>query len=186
MPFLERRWTEGCHNAAQLWCELVALGFSGRPTTVRAWATVRRQASGSVSAGPARPVWQLPARRGIVRLLMADTHALGETERAFVVQLLTDALDLAKAVAAAKNLCRVLRGDGDERLEAALATAEHTSLAGFVSGLRRDADAVQETVPLPWTTSPVEGQINRLKMIKRTMYGRACFALLRARVIHSA
>jgi transposase len=185
MPFLERRWTEGCHNAAQLWRELVALGFSGRPTTVRAWATGRRQASGSVSAWPARPVWQLPTRRGIARLLMADTHALGETERAFVVQLLTDAPDLAKAVAAAKNLRRVLRRDGGEGLEAALATAERTSLAGFVSGLRRDADAVQAALDLPWTTSPVEGQINRLKMIKRTMYGRAGFALLRARVLHA-
>jgi transposase len=186
MPFLEQRWAEGCHNAAQLWRELVVRGFSGRPTTVRAWATGRRQATGSVYAGPARPVWQLPARRGLARLLMADTDALGETERAFVVQLLTDAPDLAEAVAAAKNLRRVLRREGGEGLEAALAAAERTSLAGFVSGLRRDADAVQAALDLPWTTSPVEGQINRLKMIKRTMYGRAGFELLRARVLHAA
>ena len=64
---------------------------------------------------------------------MADTHALGETERAFVVQRLTDAVDLAKAVAAAKNLRRVRRREDGEGLEAALAAAERTSLAGFVS-----------------------------------------------------
>jgi transposase len=70
--------------------------------------------------------------------------------------------------------------------DAALVAAEHTALAGFISGLRHDADAVQAALDLPWTTSPVEGQINRLKMIKRTMYGRAGFALLRARVLHAA
>jgi transposase len=185
-PFLERRWTEGCHNAAQLWREVAALGFSGRPTTVRAWATGHRQVTGSVCAGPARPMWQLPSRRGLARLLMVDTDALGETECAFVVQLLTDAPDLAEAIAAAKNLRCVLRRESDRGLEAALAAAERTSLASFAASLRRDADAVQAALELPWSTSPVEGQINRLKMIKRTMYGRAGFALLRARVLHAA
>ena len=80
----------------------------------------------------------------------------------------------------------MLRRKSSESLEAALAVAERTALAGFASGLRRDADAVQAALELPWTTSPVEGQINRLKLIKRTMYGRAGFALLRARVLHAA
>ena len=186
MAFLERRWAEGCHNAAQLWRELVALGFRGRPTTVRAWATGRRETGASAGVGPVRPVWQLPSRRGLARLLMADTDALSKTERAFVELLFTDVPDLAGAVAAAKNLRQVLRRKGGESLDAALAAAEHTALAGFVSGLRRDAAAVQAALDLPWTTSPVEGQINRLKMIKRTMYGRAGFALLRARVLHAA
>lgn len=138
--------------------ELVARGFNGRPTTVRAWATGHRQATGSVCAGPVRPAWQLPSRRGLARLLMADTEALDETERVFVVQLLTDTPDLAEAVAAARNLRRVLRREGDEGLEAALAAAERTDLAGFASGLRRDADAVQAALDLPWTTSPVKAR----------------------------
>ena len=46
--------------------------------------------------------------------------------------------------------------------------------------------AVQAALELPWTTSPVEGQISRLKMLKRTMYGRAGFPLLRQRVLHAA
>ena len=117
---------------------------------------------------------------------MADTDALSETERAFVELLFTDVPELADAVAATKNLRQVLRRKGGKSLNAALAAAEHTALAGFVSGQRRDADAVQAALDLPWTTSPVEGQINRLKMIKRTMYGRPGFALLRARVLHAA
>ncbi len=67
-----------------------------------------------------------------------------------------------------------------------LAAAEPTLLADFAAGLRRDLKAVQAAVDLPWTTSPAEGQINRIKTIKRMMYGRAGFTLLRARVRHAA
>ncbi|WP_408887768.1 hypothetical protein [Teichococcus wenyumeiae] len=52
--------------------------------------------------------------------------------------------------------------------------------------MRKDIATVQAALELPWSTSPVEGQINRLKMIKRTMYGRAGFALLHARVLQAA
>lgn len=55
----------------------------------------------------------------------------------------------------------------------------------FVVELRKDIAAVQAALQLPWTTSPVEGQISRLKMLKRTMYGRAGFRLLSARVLHA-
>ncbi|MFK4048045.1 hypothetical protein ACI2KH_24255 [Roseomonas mucosa] len=51
--------------------------------------------------------------------------------------------------------------------------------------LRKDIAAVRAALDLTWTTSPVEGQINRLKTIKRTMYGRAGFDLLRARLLHA-
>ncbi len=67
-----------------------------------------------------------------------------------------------------------------------LAAAEPTLLADFTAGLRRDLKAVQAAVDLPWTTSPAEGQINRIKTIKRSRYGRAGFTLLRARVLHAA
>ncbi len=50
----------------------------------------------------------------------------------------------------------------------------------------RDQDAVQAALDLPWTTSPVEGQVNRIETIKRSMYGRAGFDLLRARVLNAA
>ena len=59
-------------------------------------------------------------------------------------------------------------------------------LARFAASLRRDFEAINAALELPWTTSPVEGQISRLKMLKRTMYGRAGFELLRDRVFHAA
>jgi transposase len=187
--FLDRRWAEGCCNAAQLWRELVDLGFRGRPGTVRAWAGKRRKAKPTNevphTAVPT-PVWPLPARRRIGQMLMADAPTLNETERAFVARLLDEAPDLAAALAAAKRLHRVLRRDSDESLADVLTAAEATSLADFAIHLRRDLDAVQAAVDLRWTTSPAEGQVNRIKMIKRTMYGRASFDLLRERVLHAA
>jgi transposase len=183
--FLDRRWAEGCHNAAQLWRELVALGFSGRPGTVRRWAGQRRATEPHPATAPA-PVWQLPSRRRVAHLLMADAATLGEAERTFVTRLLDAEPDLAAALAVAKRLHRVLRRDASETLTDVLAAAEGTSLAHFAAQLQRDAEAVQAALDLPWTTSPAEGQISRIKMLKRTMYGRAGFDLLRARVLHAA
>jgi transposase len=67
-----------------------------------------------------------------------------------------------------------------------LKAAASTALRDFAANLQRDLGAVQAALDLPWTTSPAEGQINRLKMLKRSMYGRAGFKLLRARVLHAA
>ena len=183
--FLDQRWVEGCHNAAQLWRELIALGFTGRPSSVRKWTKQRHAAEPYPAKGPAS-VWRLPSRRRIAHFLMAQAATLGETERAFVIRLLDAEPDLAKALAVAKRLHRVLRRDTSESLADVLVEAERTSLARFAAQLQRDAEAVQAALELPWTTSPAEGQISRIKMLKRTMDGRAGFDLLRARVVHAA
>lgn len=59
-----------------------------------------------------------------------------------------------------------------------------TELRRFASGLWRDYRAVAAAMTLPWSNVQVEGQVNRLKLIKRSMYGRASFDLLRLRVLH--
>ena len=128
----------------------------------------------------------MPSRRRVAHLLMADAATLGEAERTFVARVLEAEPALAEALAVAKRLHRVLRRDASESLADVLAAAEGTSLAHFAAHLQHDAEAVQAALELPWTTSPAEGQINRLKMLKRTMYGRAGFDLLRARVLHAA
>ena len=109
-----------------------------------------------------------------------------KAEQTFVSALLLQALDLASSIAIAQRLNLLFRRKSQESLEAVLADAASTPLAEFAASLRRDLAAVQAALDLPWTTSPAEGQINRLKMLKRTMYGRAGFPLLRARVLHAA
>ena len=59
-------------------------------------------------------------------------------------------------------------------------------LKSFVAGIERDYDAVKEALRLPWSQGPTEGKVNKLKTIKRVMYGRAGFRLLRQRLLLDA
>ena len=187
-PFLDRRWSEGCRNAAQLWRDLVSLGFRGRPEIVRGWATRRRRKEPDAAACAVGIRSVAPyslSRRQVARLLMADAAQLPEVEQGFLAHPLQEAPGLAEAAAVAKRLNRLLRRDSQESLDHVLDAAAGTALAEFTAVLRRDLAAVQAALDLPWTTSPAEGQINRLKILKRTMYSRAGFQLLRARVLHA-
>jgi transposase len=189
IDFVQRRWAEGCRNAAQLWRELVALGFRGRQNIVRRWAGERRRTEPgtATSAGSAAaPTWQAPTGRKLARVLMAKGATLSEPDGLFVIRLLTEEPALGIAVKWARQLNAMLRHRVSENLDELLHAADGTLLANFAAALRRDFDAVKAALKLPWTTSPVEGQNSRLKMLKRTMYGRAGIELLRARVLHAA
>ena len=59
-------------------------------------------------------------------------------------------------------------------------------LKSFVAGIERDYDAVHAALRLPWSQGTTEGKVNKLKTLKRVMYGRAGFALLRQRLLHDA
>ncbi len=185
---LERRWAEGCRNAALLWRELVPLGFTGRPGTVRRWAGQRRKAEPPVAGATSTPLanGQPPSSREVARMLMADTGTLPEAGRAFTSNLLAQVPGLAESIGVAKRLNLLLRHKSRESLAGVLDDAAGTLLASLAASVRRDLAAVQAALDLPWTTSPAEGQINRIKTIKRAMYGRAGFQLLRARVLHAA
>ncbi len=129
--------------------------------------------------------WVLPSVTRTVRLLLAEETVANTPDAAFVTSLLVKVPALADTVAAAKRLTLLLRRKSEEALATVLDAAGATMLRPFITELRKDLGAVQAALDLPWTTSPVEGQISRLKMIKRTMYGRAGFSLLRARVLHA-
>ena len=117
---------------------------------------------------------------------MAEPEVLPKTERSLVLHLLDQVPPLADAITVAKRLNALLRRRASESLSAVLDAADRTPLKEFAAGLRRDIGAIQAALDLPWTTSPVEGQVNRLTMLKRTMYGGAGSQLLRARVLHAA
>lgn len=117
---------------------------------------------------------------------MADTGAPAEEERAFVARLLAEAPGPADAVAVAKRPNLSLRRKGEEDPGKLLDDAAGTQFAGFASGLKRDLSAVRAALDTPWTTSPAEGQVNRIETIKRSMHGRAGSPLLRARVLKAA
>jgi transposase len=191
--FLDRRWAEGCRNATRLWRELREQGFAGGERTVRRWAARHRRARTVSAEIPAviAAEWSPPSSRRCARLLTMPADQLADSERRFLAALAQTAPALVRAGEIATEFADLLRDRRDERdagpaLDHWIADARSSELGSFARGLERDHAAVQAALVEPWSTSPVEGQINRLKMLKRTMYGRAKPDLLRQRVLNAA
>lgn len=94
--------------------------------------------------------------------------------------------DLEEAISLIEEFASLIRTRDPEALDRWLDQAATSTLKpfqSFAASLRRDYDAVRAGVELPWSTGPVEGEINRLKMVKRVMFGRASFPLLQRRVL---
>lgn len=133
----------------------------------------------SVSA----PLWQPPSINRTARLLQAEPSSLGELDPHFLDRLQVEAPELARSAALAMRVADLVRRRSGESPEAWFTAASATPLARFAEALRRDREALIGTITTPWSTSPVEGQNSRLKMLKRTMFGRADFARFRQRVL---
>jgi transposase len=182
--YLRRRWDEGCHNGIRLWREIRELGFAGGASTVRDW--LRRLRDATPHPAGSAPAWKTPSGRRAAWLVVADADEIDNSERKFVDALIGGSTQLAHLIALAREFRTMIREQQEERLDDWLVAAEKTAFAGFAGGLRRDLAAVRAALSLPWSTGPVEGQICRLKTIKRTMCGRAGFDLLRHRVLEAA
>ncbi|MBV9747969.1 MAG: transposase, partial [Acetobacteraceae bacterium] len=184
---LDRRWGEGCRNAVQLWREIQDQGFRGRLRTVQRWASSRRSADPAASGmGRRAAAWPTPSKYRAAWLVVADPERLDATEQHFVDALLARSPELAGLVSLARRFSTMVRRQQAELLDGWLTAAKGSTLAGFADGIRRDLDAVHAALVVPWSTGPVEGQISRLKTIKRAMCGRAGFELLRRRVLLAA
>lgn len=185
--YLEQRFADGCRNATRLWREICAQGFAGRPGVVKVligrW---RRTAPPSTSGHATRPGWKPPSMRKLTRLLTSNRAEASAGDQRLCTRLLEAAPELAAAVTSAERLMKLLRRQSSEPLADVLAAMAATPLARLAKSLTHDQDAVQGALDTPWTTSPVEGQICRIKLIKRQMYGRAGFPLLRQRVMEAA
>ncbi|WP_331326632.1 transposase [Methylobacterium fujisawaense] len=103
----------------------------------------------------------------------------------FIARLRRTAPKLANAADLAVRFARMLRGQSSEPVADWLAAARSSVLKRFAAGLQREAAGIENAIALPWSTGPAEGEISRLKTIKRQMYGRAGFELLRQRVLNA-
>lgn len=197
-PYLRVRWEAGCQNAAALWCELRAQGFTGSASFVR--QQVRRwRASPGRPGTPARtpggsrqdtPTMPPPVRvlspRQAVWLFLRDADDLTEAQRAYRAELLQCCPEIASALPLVAAFQRLVRTRDQPALKVWLADAETCGLREFrefAAGLRREVAAVEAAVTSEWSSGQVEGQITRLKLVKRSMYGRAGFPLLRQRYL---
>lgn len=183
--YLFRRWNEGCHNGRQLMSEIKTQGFKGSRATVYRWTAALKGQPQSFKSEKSRP-WRPPSRRACAWLLGQDPQSCDTKTECFLKHVLEHAPQLTKAADLARRFATILRGDDASLLEGWIAEAVNSELAALAAGISRDIEAVRGAINYPWTTSPVEGQINRLKTIKRQMYGRAGHQLLRSRVMRAA
>ena len=181
--YLSQRWQEGCHNAAQLWRELRERGFSGSDTRVRQWIRQchRPDKKGIAAARTATPL--IPSPRQTTWILLHGRRPADEQTKAWIEEFRQRVPEIDRASCLANEFILLLREKRSDQLSNWLAQAAQSPLASFAAGLRRDLAAVQAACSSPWSQGQVEGQINRLKLLKRQRYGRAGFPLLRSRVL---
>jgi len=190
LPYLRERWNAGEHHARTLWKEIRAQGFAASDIPVRRILSAWR----AQAAGPGRPGIALPAKEELIFysarktrwLLCKPVVELSAREAAYVTALLRLSPPIAEAQRLVTTFRAVLSERDEERLAPFVDECEQSGISevvGFARGLRRDYAAVQAAVRVHWSQGPMEGHIPRLKLLKRQMYGRAKFDLLRQRVL---
>lgn len=192
IPYVHRRWAEGCDNAHQLWRELQACGYEGKVAMVRRY--IRRLRSRLAELSPEQQVkflgtqaaFKAPTSRRAGWWLQAELEDLNEEQQAFVEWLHELCPSASRAGELARWFREMLKERRPERLDDWLEAAEQTELKSFARSLRKDYEAVRAALSYEWSNGQVEGQIHRLKLVKRQMYGRANFELLKQRVLAAA
>lgn len=189
--YVLERWRDGCHNAKQLWREIAARGYPGAYRGVallarrlrdrqRAGQPLRRASSGLTPAGATGIAAMRPEKRSA-----REQHALAQVS-ALHVELRTT---LALFASFATLLRERDKEDPSARLDQWMEEAASSGIAeirAFATKLRQDRAAVLAALTLPHSQGQTEGQVNKLKLVKRSMYGRAKFDLLRQRVLFTA
>jgi transposase len=180
---------EGNRHVSALHRQLQAEGSALRYDTLRRFVTRRLAARGEQrervnAARPPPP--PTPSARGLSFAVIAKPAERTETQQPQVVRLREINAEVAEAVGLVEAFAALVRKEGGMTLKGWQEKARDgasTELRKFAEGLERDQKAVQAALDERWSNGPVEGHINRLKTIKRQMYGRAGLVLLRARVL---
>jgi transposase len=192
---LLQRWNSGCRDALRLFRGIQRQGYRGSYVTVARYALRLRQAQGLAPRerrlGHPLPVVAEPQHgqltpRQTTWLVLRRPDKRDPDEEHQLAQLMAQHTDLAEAVTLARDFTTLVRTRQPDRLDGWLTRATMSALSAvqrFAQGLRDDYAAVKAGVTLPWSNSPVEGHINRLKLVKRQMFGRARLDLLRHRFL---
>ena len=184
-PYLRERWQQGCRNGAQLYREVVAMGYPGkRKQVARLVAYLRKQTKAGVKDFSTQPQGLTP--RAAVSLLMCRPENRTKEQRQALTQM-GQVQEVALAVELVDRFLTLLRTLQGEQLEGWMQMAQQSNIRemqNFGEKLRKDQQAVQAGLTLTWNNGVVEGHVNRLKCLKRMMYGRAQFDLLRQRVLY--
>lgn len=209
LPHLDARLAEGCENAAQLWRECRERGFAGTPKQIRRWLQDRRAVFHKhtpyrwrdvvpPAAAPASTLRPLPAPKRLAWIIAKAPETRSPEEAAAIARVEQDAeaATLVRLVGRFVGLVRAAgttggqqRADAADPIDDWLADARHSGIgavATFAAGIEHDGAAVRAALATPWSNAQAEGQITKLKLLKRSMYGRAKLDLLRQRLLLAA
>jgi transposase len=193
VPYLIRRWRESGADRRQLWRELQTLGDTHSARTVGRFITrLRRAADAGHPPESQRSPYtcpQGPSARAVSFVMVGSAAKRSAEAQTYLDQLGQMDAGIAQAHALTQGFLTIVRERRGHDLEAWITAATASGIDGlarFAHGLREDLAAVTAGLTLEWSNGPVEGQITRLKLLKRQGYGRAGFALLRQRVLQAA
>ena len=185
-PFVLKRWQDGEHNGLTLWREIKEQGYSGSERTVYRYLETLKQAEVKASANLHR-LHKFSASTA-VWLFVRDPTTLDEIERDDLTAFCQVSTTLKKAYHLIQLFLSMVHRREGHLLESWLeqiVSSDVPELQRFAFGVERDKAAVKAGLTWSINNGQVEGQVTKLKLIKRTMYGRAGFALLRQRVLHA-
>lgn len=190
-PFLKEQWESGHQNAAKLWRALVEKGYKGAASTVRHYLKLWRQPKENhqkTSQESDKPKGNYPSPRKITRLITQRDPDMTERESHMIKSLFNLEPEIKKVAKIGRQFLAIIR---EKRLDLfprwlkQVNLSENKGIKRFAKNLLKDQNAVEQAMQSCWSNGQTEGQVNRLKMMKRQMYGRASLDLLRKRLILS-
>lgn len=180
--YLHRRWNEGIRNATQLFREITERGYRGGELAVQRHLRRFRDGLGQIPRSGPKP----PSVREVTGWIMTHPERLSTGKAVTLKDILARDPELGRLTGHVRSFATMMTHLQGHRLEEWITGVEADTLpvlASFARNLRRDLDAVRNGLTLTWSSGPVEGNVNRIKMLKRQMFGRANLDLLRKRVL---
>lgn len=168
-----------CRNGAELWRRVKTNGFRGSIRVVTEWATRCRRAE----KADADSLRRVPSARTIAQLMTTGRDTLSKSETVTIAAIEDGVPLLVEARAVISAFHAMIRKKAEAELDAWIERASAGLVASFANGVAKDRAAVGAAIVTPWSNGQTEGQITKLKLVKRQMYGRAKLDLLEARLI---
>ena len=182
LPYLDTQWASGCRNSAEHWRRLRVQGFRGSSRVVGELVTRRRRAEQATD----QQLQKVPSARTIARLMTTARDHLSKADAVTIAAIEAQVPTLVDARTLIERFHAMIRKKVETELETWITDASSSLVASFASGITRDAAAVRAAITEPWSNGQVEGQITKLKLVKRLIYVRAKIELLQARLIGAA
>src|SRR5437016_8400080 len=185
-PSVLKRWQQGERNGLVLWREIQKQGYTGSERTVYRHLETLKQASVQTSLTPDR-LHTFTASTA-VWLFVRDPKSLDEVEQEDLATFCQACPTLKRTYDLVQDFMRMVYKREGHRLDAWLeriATSDLAELQQFAAGVEKDKAAVKAGLTWHINNAQVEGQVTKLKLLKRTMYGKAGFPRLRQRVLHA-